>query len=267
MPGLLTSPSVNLAATARCRDGRLVVDRPPVCKDGPMFVTGRAALAAASVLVLAAAGLTGCSSKDDPAPEPTADIDVTTMRGALLQAAEIGPTWTPPDDPADPGKLVQICAGTSTPPPIPPGGQVVAADFVDQGDTGAQTLQQTALVFPDKTAAAAAQSVLRAAADSCPATASVPRTVTADKSEPAYTETLRVQPLNQSGWAGFVVLRHKQYEPKHPGTADTAVAILTDRNVTLVDAYAIYRLNNASTSANFSADWGKLVGSVIQRVG
>jgi hypothetical protein len=232
-----------------------------------MFVTGRAALAAASVLVLAAAGLAGCSSKDDPAPEPTANIDATTMRGALLQASEIGPTWAAPDDAPDTTKLVQICAGTATPPPAPPGGTVVAADFSDEGDTGAQTLEQTALVFPDKTAAAAAQSLLRAAADSCPATVAVPETVTADKSEPAYTETVRVQPLNQGSWAGFVVIRHKQYEPKHPGVADIAVAVLTDRNVTLVDAYAIYRLNNASTSADFTADWGKLVGSVIQRVG
>ena len=232
-----------------------------------MFVTRRAALAAASVLVLAAAGVAGCSSKDDPAPEPTANIDVTTMRGALLQASEIGPTWAPPDDPADTTKLVSICGGTATAPPVPPGGQVVAADFSDEGDTGAQTLEQSALVFPDKSLAAAAQAALRAAADSCPATVSVPQTVNADKSEPAYTETVRVQPLSQGGWAGFVVIRHKQYEPKHPGIGDTAVAVLTDRNVTLVDAYAIYRLNNASTSADFSADWGKLVGTVIQRVG
>ncbi|MEV6849134.1 hypothetical protein [Actinoplanes sp. NPDC051411] len=232
-----------------------------------MFVTGRAALAAASVLVLAAAGLAGCSSKDDPAPEPTGVIDATTMRGALLQASEIGPTWTTPEDPVDTTKLVSICGGTSTPAPVPPGGQVVAADFEDAGDTGAQTLEQSALVFPDKTAAAAAQALLKAAADSCAPSVSVPQTVTSDKSEPAYTETVRVQPLNQGNWDGFVVIRHKQYEPKHPGVADTAVAVLTDRNVTLVDAYAIYRLNNASTSANFGSDWSKLVGSVIQRVG
>jgi hypothetical protein len=232
-----------------------------------MFVTGRAAFAAASVLVLAAAGLAGCSSSDDPAPEPTATIDVTTMRGALLQANEIGPTWAPPEDPGDTSKLVSICGGTSTPPPVPPGGQVVRADFEDAGDTGAQTLEQSALVFPDKTAAGAAQALLAAAADSCAPSVSVPRTVSTDKSEPAYTETVQVQPLKQGGWAGIVVLRHKQYEPEHPGTADTAVAILTDRNVTLVDAYAIYRLNNASTSANFTSDWSKLVGSVIQRVG
>lgn len=231
-----------------------------------MFVTGRAALAAAAVLVLAA----GCSSKaDDPVPEPTGTIDATTMRGALMQANEIGPTWTTPDDSAanDPNKLVSICGGTSAAPAVPPGGTVVTANFVDEGDTGAQTLEQTALVYPDKTAAMAAQTGLRAIAEGCPATVSVAQSVTSDKSEPAYTETVQVQPLSQGNWSGFVVLRHKQYEPKHPGTADTAVAILSDRNVTLVDAYAIYRLNTASANPNFTSDWGKLVGTVVQRAG
>ena len=109
--------------------------------------------------------------------------------------------------------------------------------------------------------------LLRAAADSCAPSVSVPAAVTSDRNEPAYTETVRLQPLKQGSWEGFVVLRHKQYEPKHPGIADIAVAILTDRNVTLVDSYAIYRLSNASTSADFGNDWSKLVGSVIQRVG
>jgi hypothetical protein len=242
----------------------VVGNRPPVCKDGPMFVTGRAALAATAVLVLAA----GCSSKgDDPSPAPTGNIDATTMRGALLQASEIGPTWAAPEDPDDPDKLVSICGGISTLPPVPPGGTVVVADFADEGDSGAQTLEQSALVYPDKTTAAAAQTGLRAIADGCPASVSVPTTVTSDKDEPAYTESVQIQPLSQGNWSGFVVLRHKVYEPKHPGTGDTAVAILTDRNVTLVDAYAIYRLNTASANPNFSSDWGKLVGTVIQRVG
>jgi hypothetical protein len=91
--------------------------------------------------------------------------------------------------------------------------------------------------------------------------------VTSDRSEPAYTETVAMQPLTQGGWSGFAVIRHKKYEPKHPGTADTAVVVLNNRNVVLVDAYAIYRLNNASTAAGFDTDWQKLVGSVVQRVG
>ncbi len=229
-----------------------------------MFVTGKAVFAATAVLVLAA----GCSSKgDDPSPGPTGNIDATTMRGALMQAGEIGPTWAEPADPDDPNKLVSICGGTSAIPAVPPGGTVVAADFADEGDTGAQTLEQSALVYPDKTAATAAQTGLRAIADGCPASVSVPATVTSDKNEPAYTETVQIQPLSQGNWSGFVVIRHKQYEPKHPGNGDTAVAILSDRNVTLVDAYAIYRLNNASANPNFATDWSKLVGTVIQRVG
>jgi hypothetical protein len=244
--------------------GGQVGNRQPVCKDGPMFVTGKVALAAAAVLVLAAAG---CSSKDDPSPQPTGTIDATTMRGALLQAGDIGPTWAEPEDPDDPNKLVSICGGNSTIPSVPPGGTVVAADFADEGDSGAQTLEQSALVYPDKTAATAAQTGLRAIADGCPASVSVPKTVTSDKNEPAYTETVKIQPLSQGNWAGFVVLRHKVYEPTHPGTGDIAVAILTDRNVTLVDAYAIYRLNTASENPDFTTDWGKLVGTVVQRAG
>ena len=232
-----------------------------------MFVTGRAALAAASVLVLAAAGVAGCSSSGDPAPAPTGTVDVTTMRGALLQANEIGPTWAAPDASADPNQMVSICGGTSTPPAAPSGATVVAAPFADSGEKGAQTLDQTALVFPDAKAATAAQQALRAVADNCPASVSVPATVNDVKAEPAYTETAQIEPLNQGSWSGFAVIRHKKYEPKHPGTADTAVAILSTRNVVLIDAYAIYQLNNASTSPSFDSDWPRLVGSVLQRVG
>ncbi len=230
-----------------------------------MFVTSRAALLAvttACALLVTA----GCSSDDDPAPEPTGLIAVTTMRGALLQAAEIGPTWAPPAEAPDNTKLVSICGGTTTAPTVPPGGETVAASFVDEGQKGAQTLDQTALVYGDATLATAAQAALRAIADGCQADVSVPATVTDDKSEPAYTETVEIKTLDESGWKGFVVVRHKKYEPKHPGTADTAVAVLSSRNVVLVDTYAIYQLNNASASPSFDGDWQKLVGSVVQRV-
>ena len=231
-----------------------------------MFETRRVARAAVTT-VCALLVAAGCSSDDEPAPEPTGLIDVTTMRGALLQAAEIGPTWAAPAKAPDPHQLVSICGGTSTPPTVPPGGQVVAASFVDEGEKGAQTLDQTALVYADHTAAAAGQAALRGVAESCPRNASVPATVNDERSEPAYTETVELRALDEGGWSGFVVVRHKKYEPKHPGTADTAVAVLTKRNVVLVDTYAIYRLNNASPSASFEADWQKLVGSVVQRVG
>jgi hypothetical protein len=223
--------------------------------------------ARAVVALLAAAAVGGCSSGgDDPAPDRTL-LDVNEMRGALLQAAEIGPTWQAPDAASDPNRLVSICGGTSTAPPVPPGATVVTAPFVDEGDAGAQTLEQTALIYADPGGAQAGLSALRALAEKCPRSVSVPKAVTADRSEPAYAETVGVQPLRQRAWSGFVVIRHKQYEKAHPGTADTAVAVLANRNVVLVDTYAIYRLGAASSGSQFTADWQKLIGTVVNRVG
>jgi hypothetical protein len=230
-----------------------------------MLVIGR--LAKAAVVLSALAAFAGCSSDGkDPAPDNSL-LDVNEMRGALLQAADIGPTWTSPDQSADPNQLVSICGGTTSAPPVPPGATVVAAPLVDEGETGAQALNQTALVYDDPTGAQAGLAAMRAVADGCRASVSVPATVTNDKSEPAYTETAAVQPLTQSAWSGFAVIRHKQYEKAHPGTADTAVAVLATRNVLLVDAYAIYRLGNASGNSQFGSDWPKLVGTVVNRVG
>ena len=224
-------------------------------------------LARAAVALVAAGAVAGCSSGgDDPAPDRTL-LDVNEMRGALLQATEIGPTWRAPESPSDPSRLVSICGGTSTAPPVPPGATVVSAPFVDEGDRGAQTLEQTALIYGDSNGAQAGLAALRAVADKCPHNVTVPATVTADRSEPAYAESVDVQPLAQRSWKGFVVIRHKQYEKAHPGTADSAVAMLADRNVVLVDAYAIYRLGVASVGSQFSSDWQKLVGTVVDRVG
>jgi hypothetical protein len=220
-----------------------------------MFLLGRVLRVA--VVTLAVAAFAGCSGSDDsPDPAPNGGlIDVTTMRGAV------------PQDAADPNQLVSICGGTTTAPPVPPGGDVVASPLADEGTKGAQTLYQTALVYGDPTAAQAGLAALRAVADGCPANVSVPAKVTDDRSEPAYTETVAITPLNQGGWTGFVVTRHKAYEAKHPGIADTAVAILALRNVLLVDGYAVYRLGNATTGPGFTTDWQKLVGTVVGRVG
>jgi hypothetical protein len=196
-----------------------------------MLLIDRLARAAGALLVAVAA--CGCSGGGgDPAPDRTL-LDVNEMRGALLQAAEIGPTWQAPDAPSDPNRLVNICGGTSTAPPVPPGATVVAAPFADTGDAGAQTLEQTALVYADPSGAQAGLAAIRALADKCPRTVSVPAAVTADRSEPAYTETIGVQPLSQRAWSGFVVIRHKQYDKAHPGTSDTAVAVLANRNAVL----------------------------------
>lgn len=231
-----------------------------------MFLLSRVLRVVAATLAVAV--VAGCSGSDSPDPAPDGGlVDVTTMRGALLQAADVGPTWTPPQESTDPNRLVSICGGTTTAPPVPPGGEIIAAPLADEGTTGAQTLNQTALVYGDATQAQAGLAALQAVADGCPPSVSVPAKVTDDRSEPAYAETFTETPLNQSGWTGFVVTRHKSYEAKHPGIADTAVAVLALRNVLLVDAYAVYRIGNASTGPDFSTDWEKLVGTVISRVG
>ncbi|GAA4944658.1 hypothetical protein [Actinoplanes utahensis] len=222
----------------------------------------RAAVGAACALVLAA----GCTSADDGEPDAGL-ITVTTMRGAFLQPAEIGPAWAAPRESADPQQMVSFCGGTSKPPQAPPGAEIVSAAAADEGEKGAQTLQQTALVYADEASATAGLSLLKTVAEQCPKTVRVPATVTADRNEPAYTETAEFRDLAEGAWSGFVIVRHKSYESQHPGTADTAVAVLRTRNVVLVDTYALYRLDNASPSPNFDADWQRLVGSVVQRVG
>jgi hypothetical protein len=232
-----------------------------------MLEIGKAARAVAAV-VCAAAVAAGCGSSDDaPDPPDGGLITVTTMRGALLQAADIGPTWSPPQSSAEPDRLVAFCGGPATVPPVPPGAEIVATPLVDEGTGGAQTLDQTALVYPDPSAAQAGLAALRAVADGCPATVARPATTTDDRNEPAYTETATTTPLAEGAWSGFVIVRHKVYEPAHPGTADTAIAVLAKQNVVLVDSYAVYRLGNPSAGTQFDADWKKLVGTVLNRVG
>ena len=232
-----------------------------------MLVIGKVARAAVAVCAI---GLfAGCSDDSNPAPDDSL-IDLNEMRGALVQAGDIGGTWTSPDQSADPQQLGSVCGGTSTAPTVPPGGQVLASPLVDEGESGAQALYQTAIVYGDESAAKAGLEAMRAVADGCAASVSVPRTINAEKSEPAYTENVSRQALAQGGWSGFAVIRHKEYEAAHPGTADTAVAVLADRNVLLVDSYAVYRLGaagSASTASQFSGDWQRLVGTVVNRVG
>jgi hypothetical protein len=234
-----------------------------------MFVTARAVrIAVASLCALAVTAACSGSKDDNKQPDQqTQLISATTMRGALLQASEVGPTWSVPDVGDGPTTLVSICGGTTLAPQVPPGGEVVSAPLVDEGEKGAQTLEQIGLVYGNKSGADAALAGLRGVADGCQKTVNVPATKTSDRNEPAYTETVSVTPLSEEGWTGFVVIRHKSYEAAHPGTADTAVTIAQASNVVLVDAYAIYQLNNASPAANFDTDWKKLVGTVVQRMG
>ena len=108
---------------------------------------------------------------------------------------------------------------------------------------------------------------LRALADGCPATVTVPAAVTRRPFRARLHRDRAHTELNEGGWTGFVVTRHKAYEPKHPGIADTAVAVVSRGNVLFVDAYAVYRIGDASTGPQFETDWKKLVGTVLNRVG
>ncbi|MFG1604757.1 hypothetical protein [Actinoplanes sp. NPDC049265] len=225
---------------------------------------GRVAAAALCVIALVA----GCDSSDDaPDPPDGGNVSVTTMRGALLQAGDLGGSWAAPEASSDPQRLVALCGGVATAPPVPPGAEVVSAPLADEGQQGAQTLNQTALVYPDPTGARAALASLRAVADKCPASVEQGQQTTAERNEPAYTETAKTLEMSEGGWTGFIVTRHKAYESKHPGTADTAVSVVSKANVVIVDAYAVYRLGNASGSPQFDEDWKKLLGTVLNRVG
>ena len=229
-----------------------------------MFSTARSRVALVAAAACLATLVAGCDS-DESEPD-SGLISVTTMRGAFLQAAEVGPTWKAPEESADPQQMVSFCGGTSAAPQVPPGADVVTSPLADEGSKGAQTLHQTALVYADAASAASGQALLKAVADQCPPSVDVPATTTADRNEPAYKETVEVRPIDEAGWSGFVIVRHKLYEAAHPGTADTAVAVLNSRNVVVVDSYAVYRLDNASPSPNFDKDWQRLVGTVVQRV-
>ncbi|MGW4944759.1 hypothetical protein ACWEOZ_24575 [Actinoplanes sp. NPDC004185] len=220
----------------------------------------------AALAVCAVAAFAGCSSDDSPDPDGTITVD--TVRNALLKPAEVGPTWKAPQESAAPNQLVSICGADTAPAGIPGQPQLVTAPLSDEGTEGVQSLTQLGLVYEDAVSAATALATLRTVADACAPTVSRPAK-SGEREEPAYTETAATAPLEEGGWIGFVTTRQKQYDKAHPATADVAVAALARGNVVLVDQYAIYRLGKSDASANpqFSADWQKLVGTTVKRLG
>jgi len=220
----------------------------------------------AALAVCAVAAFAGCSSDDSPDPDGTITVD--TVRNALLKPAEVGPTWKAPPESAAPNQLVSICGADTAPAGIPGKPQLVAAPLSDEGTEGVQSLTQLGLVYEDAVSAATALATLRTVADACAPTVSRPAK-SGEREEPAYTETAATAALEEGGWIGFVTTRQKQYDKAHPATADVAVAALARGNVVLVDQYAIYRLGKSDASANpqFSADWQKLVGTTVKRIG
>ncbi|HEX8627298.1 MAG TPA: hypothetical protein VF755_03910 [Catenuloplanes sp.] len=233
-----------------------------------MLVGGR--IARAVVAACAVAALTGCTS-DPPAPTPQpsgATLDVTVLRAALLEPKDVGETWKAPERSGAPVTLVSLCGGDPAVPPVPGRPAVTGSVLVDEGEAGAQSLEQVALAYDGPAAATAGLTALRAVAQACPGTVTKASEIRENKRLPGYTETVTTTPLNPRGWSGFVVVRHRAYEAtSRPATGDTAVAVLSTRNVVLVVAYSIYRLGAQSTGPGFTADWQRLVGSVARRVG
>jgi hypothetical protein len=219
----------------------------------------------AGCAVAAFAGCTSGGAKPTPVdtgPKITAD----TMRAALLQPKDVGETWQVPNRSPSTTSLVSFCAGLASSPPVPGSPTVAAASLADVGEKGAQSFDQAALVYDGSATATTGLDTLRGLADTCPATASQPAHTVDDAAEAAYTESATTTNLTSGSWSGFVVIRHKDYDPKNPGTADTAVAVLTKRNVILVAAYAIYWVGVHSTGPTFTTDWQNLVGKVVGRV-
>ena len=216
-----------------------------------------------AAVCLAAVALSGCTS--DKTDEPPA-ITVNAVQSALLQAKDLGSTWTPPDASPPPSTLPTLCAGDAKRPAIPGKPTAVTASAVDSGEAGAQSFDQVGLVYADSKAATAARDTLQAAAKACAATASHSPQATAESPEAGYTETFSTRPLTSGAWAGFAVLRHKVYEKGSAATGDTAVAVLAWRNAVLVASYAVYRIQQASQPPDFSGDWQRLVGAFVSRV-
>jgi hypothetical protein len=210
--------------------------------------------------------VTACTD-DKPDEGPTITVDA--VQSALLQATDLGSTWSPPEASQPPATLPVLCAGDAKRLAIPGKPTTTTASAVDSGEAGAQSFDQFGLVYADAKAATSARDTLQAAAKACGVTASHSAQATAESPEAGYTETLATRPLSSGPWAGFAVVRHKVYEKGAAATGDTAVAVLASRNVVLVANYAVYRVATsgpASQPPDFSGDWQRLVGAFVSRV-
>jgi hypothetical protein len=228
-------------------------------------LTGRRLAQAVAAVCLTVVTLTGCDGGAKPAPDAPA-ITAAAVQAGLLQAKDVGQTWTAPEASPPPSTLPNLCAGDGERPAVPGSPTAASSSLVDEGDAGAQTLDQVGLVYADAKAATAARDSLQASAKACAPTATHSPLATTANPEAGYSETVTSQPLTSGGWSGFAVIRHKVYEKSSPGTADTAVAVLASRNAVLVTSYAVYRVEQPSTAPNFSGDWQRLVGAFVSRV-
>ncbi|WP_432832380.1 hypothetical protein [Dactylosporangium sp. CA-092794] len=222
-------------------------------------------MTAGSVAVTLA--LAGCSGGGEgPAPDG-GPYTVAKLQAGVLQPADVGPTWKRPEQSSPPvTSLIPLCPGLATRPPVPGSPTVIAASMADEGDRGAQAFDQMGLVYKDAAAMEAAFASLQDTMDACPPKASRTAGPRDDTAEAGYTETSTIEPLVSGGWKGFVTLRHKVYEAASPGTADVAVAVVGQGNAIIVASYAVYWVGQHSTGPEFTADWRRLVGTVLSRV-
>ncbi|HTJ39022.1 MAG TPA: hypothetical protein VL738_37820 [Dactylosporangium sp.] len=210
-----------------------------------------------------AAALAGCSGGSAP---DGGTYTTAMLQAGVLQPADVGSTWKRPEQSPPATSLMPLCPGVAGRPPVPGSPTVVAASIADEGDKGAQAFDQLGLVYKDAAAMDAAFTSLEDAMDACPPSASKSAGPRDDTAEAGYTETSTIEPLTSGGWTGFVAVRHKVYEPGSPGTADVAVAVVGQGNAIVVASYAAYWVGQHSTGPEFTADWRRLVGTVLSRV-
>ena len=229
------------------------------------MLTGRRLAQAVVAVCLTVVTIAACDGDGNPAPQAPA-ITAAAVQAGLLQAKDVGKTWTTPEATPPPSTLPNLCAGDGPRPAVPGSPTAATGSLVDEGDAGAQTLDQIGLVYADAKAATAARDSLQATARACAPTATHSPAATTANPEAGYSETFTSRPLVSGAWSGFAIIRHKVYEKSSPGTADTAVAVLSSRNAVLVTCYAVYRVEQPSTAPDFSSDWQRLVGAFISRV-
>jgi hypothetical protein len=210
-----------------------------------------------------AATLVGCSGTAD-----AGTYTVAMLQAGVLNPADAGPTWKRPEQSSAPPatSLIPLCPGRSARPPVPGAPTVVSASMADEGEKGAQAFEQLGLVYPDAAKMEAAFTALQDTMEACPPAASQSAGPRDDTAEAGYTETSTIEPLISGEWKGFVTLRHKVYEPGSPGSGDVAVAVVGRGNAIVVASYAVYWIGPHGAGDEFTADWRRLVGTVLSRV-
>jgi hypothetical protein len=209
--------------------------------------------------------LAGCSGGDAPAPDG-GTYTIAMLQAGILQPADVGPTWKRPEQSPPTTSVMPLCPGVATRPPVPGAPAAIAASMADEGDKGAQAFDQMGLAYKDAAAMEAAFTSLQDTMEACPPKAARSAGPREESAEAGYTETSTIEPLVSGEWKGFVTLRHKVYEPAYPGTADVAVAVLGRGNAIIMASYAVYWVGEHSTGPQFTADWRRMVGTVLGRV-